>query len=68
MNLYLNNTNYGSTLRYYQSDKKSGWCFEMENGAYVFVPFDRIKLFTSSGTLEIVTKEASKREHVPGKY
>lgn len=52
MRLEIDGFFYGECRRYFQAD--NAWNFEMERGLTIVVPFDRIKLFTSSGELDII--------------
>ena len=56
MKLVIDGKNYGRIAGYHQNDSRTEWRFTMENGIYISVPFDKIKLFTSHGNAEIITK------------
>lgn len=53
MKLIIDDVNQGECIGYHQ--KKNAWSFTLENGIEIIVPFQKIKLFTSSGKLEIIT-------------
>lgn len=53
MKLIIDDVNQGECTKYHQ--KKNAWSFTLENEIEIIVPFQVIKLFTSSGELEIIT-------------
>ena len=53
MKLFINNHYQGNVTKYYQDRTKKEWVFEMEQGFNITVPFKKIKLFNSSGLLDI---------------
>ena len=61
MKLFINCREIGECGGYHQNS--SGWDFSMSSGITVRVPFEKIKLFTSSGALEIITTDNAGPEH-----
>lgn len=56
MKLIINGTQFGDVTTYQQDREKKAWVFTFTNKLTVSVPFSEIKMFTSSGTLEIIMK------------
>ena len=54
MNLIINSVNLGECQNYEQHRKEKQWVFKMENFE-IRVDFDKIRIFNSCGTLEIIT-------------
>ena len=54
MKLFINNHYQGNVTKYYQDRAKKEWVFEMVHGFTIAVPFEKIKIFNSSGLLDIV--------------
>ena len=54
MKLFINNFCHGVVSIYYQNRIEKSWVFELQNGCCIVVPFDKIKVFNSSGILEII--------------
>lgn len=55
MQLIIDDTNYGKCTTYHQNRALNAWIFEMSNSIVISIPFNTIKSFSSSGTLEITT-------------
>ena len=53
--LIINDADLGPVQGYSQNRELSRWSFLMTAGYYIGVDFSRIKSFTSSGNLEIIT-------------
>jgi len=54
-NLIIDGADLGKVIGYRQNRELKRWVFLMEAGYYIGIDFSSIKLFTSSGDLEIVT-------------
>lgn len=54
MKLFINNYYQGNVSKYYQNRNKKEWVFELEQGFFITVPFEKIKIFNSSGMLDII--------------
>lgn len=55
--LIINEKNHGSVFGYYQDRDTQAWVIDMNGGYSITIPFCNIKLFTSSGNLEIITNK-----------
>ena len=55
MKLYINDRFVGLVKSYEHNEAFTGWLFNFESGSRVFVPFTNIKMFRSSGILDITT-------------
>lgn len=53
MNLLINGVNYGIVESYQQDRIKKAWIFKIGNGIEILCCFSNIKIFNSSGSLEI---------------
>ena len=53
MNLLINGVNYGMVESYQQDRIKKTWVFKMGNGIEISCYFSNIKIFNSTGSLEI---------------
>lgn len=56
MKLTIDGKFIGNVTEYHQDRDINCWIFTLENETEIPVPFGEIKLFTSSGELEIITK------------
>lgn len=57
-NLIIDGKNLGAVTGYRQNRELKRWVFLMQAGYYIGVDWSNIKLFTSSGDLEIITYNA----------
>ena len=53
--LFINEKPAGAVQSYEHDADFTGWNFNLESGSRIFIPFTNIKLFRSSGILEITT-------------